>query len=227
MDAKAHLSADQGITHFGDGTVCCGRPHTPDLLVLLDRAEALPEKLERSSERLREMGKRTGKNLLSLYDSIEAERDAATVLRALLKVARTAEPRHRHCRDGRHTGSGAQRDKTECAALFDLRAILQEKGLAIRRRLMTDAPRTPSDSQRSTPSATPPMSVERAVEIIARHALAGILDPIMDRWEDYPDVGEDDWATITERAEALLVYPSDDEYNAAYALLKARATNEA
>jgi len=67
---------------------------------------------------------------------------------------------------------------------------------------------------------------EQAIDIIARTALAADSSSVEDAWENYPEIGEEDWEWVIQRAEELRVYPSDDEYREAYALLSARAEHE-
>lgn len=65
--------------------------------------------------------------------------------------------------------------------------------------------------------------VQAAVEVVARRAMGGLLADLPGRWEDYPEVGEGDWAWVVARAVKLVDRPDDEEYRAAYAVLKGRA----
>jgi len=66
----------------------------------------------------------------------------------------------------------------------------------------------------------------KAIDIIARHALANAVFDIEDSWENYPDIGERDWEWIVHEAGQLLPYPDKAKYDEAYALLSARANVE-
>lgn len=71
------------------------------------------------------------------------------------------------------------------------------------------------------------MTTAEAIDIIALHALANRTESIEDSWENYPEIGEGDWEAVVARADELRTYPSDDEYQEAYALLTARAEGDA
>lgn len=68
------------------------------------------------------------------------------------------------------------------------------------------------------------MTVDEAITIVARAAIAAIVASasVEDSWESFPEIGEDDWEAVVQRAEELTV-PTAAEYEEAYALLSARA----
>lgn len=83
----------------------------------------------------------------------------------------------------------------------------------------------------STPAADDDPATLAAIDTIARHALAthdGYVD-MGERWEDYPELGDGDWSRVCAAAAALRedLIPEHDRYDAAYALLAARADKEA
>lgn len=66
-----------------------------------------------------------------------------------------------------------------------------------------------------------------AVDIVAKRALrnaasAPDCEPL---WEDYPDIGEHDWALVEERLHDLveLIAPDEGTFEAAYDYLKERS----
>lgn len=70
--------------------------------------------------------------------------------------------------------------------------------------------------------ADPPMTVERAIQVIAVQVVARAIDGYCD-WGDYPDVGEGDWDAIERAVNAMVPARAIADFDAAYALLKARA----
>jgi hypothetical protein len=70
-------------------------------------------------------------------------------------------------------------------------------------------------------------TTEFAIEVVARMAIFNQLDKI--EWEDYPDIGEDDWQEVLDRIDTIGygLKPMDDDYAEAYALLESRAEKEA
>jgi hypothetical protein len=79
---------------------------------------------------------------------------------------------------------------------------------------------------------TPPSIVsdeaQDAIELVARHVTAQIIDDtnVGQYWEDFPEIGEDDWLRIA-KAVGEQVHAADNatrpEFEAAYKLLAARA----
>lgn len=72
------------------------------------------------------------------------------------------------------------------------------------------------------------MTPEEAIEVIAREVIQTQNDPdqIVDRWEDHPLLGEDDWNLVVEKVAELTPTVGVGEYEEAYALLSARAQHE-
>ena len=72
--------------------------------------------------------------------------------------------------------------------------------------------------------------VTEAVDILARGLIVRLAEgDIGEAWGDWlPDVGEDDFYAIRNRAEQLLVLscPTREAYNAAYDFIAARANHE-
>ena len=66
------------------------------------------------------------------------------------------------------------------------------------------------------------MTPDEAVEIVARQAMA-LAAAGLD-WQDYPDLGEDDFNRVCTLA--ALRYPFPNHYEQAYALLAARTADE-
>ena len=62
-----------------------------------------------------------------------------------------------------------------------------------------------------------------AIGVIAQHALANRSESVEDYWENYPEIGEQDWEAIVQHADELRGSPDDEDYREAYALLAARA----
>jgi hypothetical protein len=68
------------------------------------------------------------------------------------------------------------------------------------------------------------MSPARAIEIVARQVIHNATsDWGRCDWEDYPEIGEDDWFKILKEIADLAPHVARDEFAAAYDLLKARA----
>jgi hypothetical protein len=69
--------------------------------------------------------------------------------------------------------------------------------------------------------------VRDAVDIIARRVLRNRVDweAVGELWEDYPDLGEVDWAAVVRQIVDLVERMDvlDAEYDAAYRFLAARA----
>ncbi len=70
------------------------------------------------------------------------------------------------------------------------------------------------------------MTPAAAIDIVARHLAAASLASNHVDWESYPEIGENDWEEITDRAVALFPYPSAEQYETAMELLKARADGD-
>jgi hypothetical protein len=72
------------------------------------------------------------------------------------------------------------------------------------------------------------MTVDEAIDIVARRALAYAADDIADEaWDMYPEIGEFDWEAVAGRVRALAPHPPHETYLEAYAFLKARAEHTA
>lgn len=68
------------------------------------------------------------------------------------------------------------------------------------------------------------MTIDEAVDIVARNVLDVLLEWDGPEWESYPDLGEHDWTRVLARISALLpAAPAPEEYEAAYQLLTDRA----
>ena len=68
------------------------------------------------------------------------------------------------------------------------------------------------------------MTTERAVDFVAAQLLASLLEVYGgDAWEECPDIGEDDWISVLERAKEIAHGPGRDAFFAAYQHLKARS----
>ena len=67
--------------------------------------------------------------------------------------------------------------------------------------------------------------VRAAITVVAREAIHHASSPHGGpiEWEDWPDIGEDDWNAILTEAARLAASPDPDEFAAAYELLKMRA----
>lgn len=64
------------------------------------------------------------------------------------------------------------------------------------------------------------MTPEQAIVIVAQHAIADAAEDIS--WEDYPEIGENDWARVVDEVRSLADYPA--LYAQAHELLESRAT---
>lgn len=70
----------------------------------------------------------------------------------------------------------------------------------------------------------PETAITAAIETIARAILGAIDIETIAEWEDWPDIGEYDWAEVIRAIERLLPeHPSTEARDAAYALLGERA----
>ncbi len=68
------------------------------------------------------------------------------------------------------------------------------------------------------------MTLDEAITIVAEMLLSGVADDAQHEWENYPDIGENDWDAVITKAADLAPLPDADEYRQAYDLLSARAT---
>jgi hypothetical protein len=75
-------------------------------------------------------------------------------------------------------------------------------------------------------------ATSHAIEVVARHLLASgryDTDDPGSCWEDYPDIGENDWTAVERCADRLYeqwlkdIKPADDIYQTAYTHLSERA----
>lgn len=73
--------------------------------------------------------------------------------------------------------------------------------------------------------ATNPSMTELAIRDVARHAIAAAVRANPPQWEDYPDLGKDDWAEVEQEIERRLqqIQPQHERYGSAYRHLAARA----
>lgn len=69
------------------------------------------------------------------------------------------------------------------------------------------------------------MTPDQAIKIVAQDAIHRALTEYGTRveWENYPEIGEDDWESVLVWIELFSTPPSADDFTAAYALLEARA----
>lgn len=74
-------------------------------------------------------------------------------------------------------------------------------------------------------ATTNPTMTELAVRDVARHAIAAAVRANPPEWEDYPDIGEHDWAEVEREIERRLAQlePQGEKYGCAYRHLAARA----
>jgi len=74
-------------------------------------------------------------------------------------------------------------------------------------------------------------NVALARDIVARRVVNSLVngDALGCLWEDYPDIGENDWIAVTKQAERIVerLDPAGEKYDAAYAYLASRAGDEA
>lgn len=68
--------------------------------------------------------------------------------------------------------------------------------------------------------------VDEDLGVVARMVAARLLGAVGDEWEEYPDVGEYDWADICGRVVGMVTPPERGAYLSAYERLAARATAE-
>jgi hypothetical protein len=67
------------------------------------------------------------------------------------------------------------------------------------------------------------VTVDDAVDVIARHILARAAVAAECDWDEYPEVGETDWNAVLDRVVFLAPYPDEAELTEATAVLEARA----
>lgn len=68
------------------------------------------------------------------------------------------------------------------------------------------------------------MTIDEAKRIVARQVIfdaARLVD-----WEEYPDIGEEDWSDVVQFVSEFSDAPMVDDYTEAYVLLSARANQE-
>lgn len=70
---------------------------------------------------------------------------------------------------------------------------------------------------------------DRAITTVAEHAIhqATRDGGRCPEWEDYPDIGENDWHAVLQKIDRMTEAPERDKYEAAYALLALRADHDA
>ena len=89
-----------------------------------------------------------------------------------------------------------------------------------------DCPQCSPNPEHPAPDVEP-MTVDRAIAVIARHAIAKAIDDIAEDWDSYAEIGEHDWEEITMEAQTLSPFPDKAEYDAAIALLASRVERDA
>lgn len=74
------------------------------------------------------------------------------------------------------------------------------------------------------------VTTEHAIRIVARRVLANAVavDPIAPEWENYPEIGEDDWAAVLADVRRLAERTDvqGEHYECAYRHLAGRANKE-
>lgn len=73
--------------------------------------------------------------------------------------------------------------------------------------------------------STNPTSTELAIRDVARHAIAAAVRANPPEWQDYPDIGENDWQAVLAEVERRVgqLEPQGEKYGCAYRHLAARA----
>lgn len=66
-------------------------------------------------------------------------------------------------------------------------------------------------------------SVDEAITIVADEVLAALAEGAAEQWENYPEIGEDDWNRIVKLIERKAPHPGNARYFKAYELLELRA----
>jgi len=71
------------------------------------------------------------------------------------------------------------------------------------------------------------LEADRAIKTVAQRAIhmAAADGGTCPMWEDYPEIGENDWFAVLEEVDKIAAAP--DGYEAAYAFLTARADHDA
>ena len=68
------------------------------------------------------------------------------------------------------------------------------------------------------------LATELAKLTVMRHIVATVVsNHTGEMWEDYPEIGENDWIEITERLRHIHTFPVHTEFRTAYQHLAARA----
>jgi hypothetical protein len=67
-------------------------------------------------------------------------------------------------------------------------------------------------------------TTEQAIRTVAAQAAAFAVRHQID-WDEYPDIGEHDWARVLTELDRSTPYPPTEDYAAAYAHLMARANH--
>ena len=64
----------------------------------------------------------------------------------------------------------------------------------------------------------------RAIKAVARELVALAVERYArDGWEDFPEIGENDWDRVVEKAQKLAPWPRPTDFIEAYGVLEARA----
>jgi hypothetical protein len=72
----------------------------------------------------------------------------------------------------------------------------------------------------------PDKALQDALRTVAQHILADKAANALE-WEEYPEIGQDDWFALCQTLNDLAPFPPTAVYNAAYEYLEARATPDA
>lgn len=68
-----------------------------------------------------------------------------------------------------------------------------------------------------------PSGADDPITTLARGIAARMLASVGDEWENYPEIGEYDWARVCEAVVGMVKSPSPDEFWTAYEALQERA----
>ena len=65
--------------------------------------------------------------------------------------------------------------------------------------------------------------VDASINLVARQVLADLAQDVGERWDSYPEIGEDDWRLVVKRVLDFAGYPPKELYDFSYQVLTARA----
>lgn len=82
-------------------------------------------------------------------------------------------------------------------------------------------------AQGEEPTGGDRVTLGEALDIVAQQVIAAAcrVDEVGVWWENYPELSEGDWIALKDLVERLTPYPLHADYEAAYAFLEARATD--